>query len=190
MEMIKSLEAFINADYDAQIQSNGTLPQETDKFSIQTQEQADWAVRKIARIEHSLKEAEETAKKEIDKINEWLTGQQEHAVNEKEFFVNLLEVYHRKIIRDNPKQKTIKLPHGNLQLRAQQPEFAFGENLLTWVKQNSLPYVEVQEKLKWGELKENLIVKDGKAILKETGEIVEDITVTERDTKFSVKVVE
>jgi hypothetical protein len=190
-EAAVSLEEFMNADLDARTWGDQNAPEEqTERFKIMTQEQADWAVRKIARTEHNLKEAIETAQKEIDKVNAWLADQKEKAENDKGYFVGLLEAYHRQLFLENPRLKTIKLPHGSLQLRVQQPDFGLGENLLEWVKQNNLPYVEVIEKLKWGELKGNLIITEGKAVLKDTGEVIEDITVTERDMKFSVKVQE
>lgn len=82
---------------------------------------------------------------------------------------------------DDPKLKTVKLPHGSLKMRKQQPEFQYDETqLLPWAKEN-LPEAVV--------VKESVAKTPVKKHIQETGEMVPGVQMVERPEKFSVEVV-
>lgn len=167
---------------------------ENPQFRIDTKEMAIWALRKIAKIESDRKEARTAARAEIERIQAWLADEEKKADQDRGFFEFHLEDYHRRQLAENKKLKTIKLPHGELQLRAQHPEYQKNENvLLAWAMKNmphliTFPqWIRPDPKLDWAGLKSALMVEKGQAFDPETGERIPGITVVERPAKFNIK---
>lgn len=183
-----SLEEYLLESYEAPEDLDDT---ENQRFRIQDDNQADWALRKIARARQDLKEAEETAAIEIEKINRWLDGQRDESLRTERFFTALLQEYYEPRFMTNPDKKTYKLPSGKVQRRTQQPQFdRDNEALLAWLKQREMTdYIEVKETPKWGELKqqvqvvgEHVVIKDGPL----KGEIIDGVEVVHRPPIFRV----
>ncbi len=183
-----SLEEYLLESYEAPEDLADT---ENQRFRIQDDNQADWALRKIARARQDMKEAEETAAMEIEKINRWLDGQRDESLRIERFFTALLQEYYEPRFMTNPDKKTYKLPSGKVQRRTQQPQFdRDNEALLAWLKQREMTdYIEVKETPKWGELKqqvqvvgEHVVIKDGPL----KGEIVDGVEVVHRPPTFRV----
>lgn len=183
-----SLEEYLLESYEAPEDLADT---ENQRFRIQDDNQADWALRKIARARQDMKEAEETAAMEIEKINRWLDGQRDESLRTELFFTVLLQEYYEPRFMTNPDKKTYKLPSGKVQRRTQQPQFdRDNEALLAWLKQREMTdYIEVKETPKWGELKqqvqvvgEHVVIKDGPL----KGEIIDGVEVVHRPPIFRV----
>lgn len=183
-----SLEEYLLESYEAPEDLDDT---ENQRFRIQDDNQADWALRKIARARQDMKEAEETAAMEIEKINRWLDGQRDESLRTERFFTALLQEYYEPRFMTNPDKKTYKLPSGKVQRRTQQPQFdRDNEALLAWLKQRGMTdYIEVKETPKWGELKqqvqvvgEHVVIKDGPL----KGEIIDGVEVVHRPPTFRV----
>jgi phage host-nuclease inhibitor protein Gam len=183
-----SLEEYLLESYEAPEDLADT---ENQRFRIQDDNQADWALRKIARARQDMKEAEETAAMEIEKINRWLDGQRDESLRTELFFTVLLQEYYEPRFMTNPDKKTYKLPSGKVQRRTQQPQFdRDNEALLAWLKQRGMTdYIEVKETPKWGELKqqvqvvgEHVVIKDGPL----KGEIIDGVEVVHRPPIFRV----
>ena len=183
-----SLEEYLLESYEAPEDLDDT---ENQRFRIQDDNQADWALRKIARARQDMKEAEETAAMEIEKINRWLDGQRDESLRTELFFTVLLQEYYEPRFMTNPDKKTYKLPSGKVQRRTQQPQFdRDNEALLAWLKQRGMTdYIEVKETPKWGELKqqvqvvgEHVVIKDGPL----KGEIIDGVEVVHRPPIFRV----
>ena len=183
-----SLEEYLLESYEAPEDLDDT---ENQRFRIQDDNQADWALRKIARARQDMKEAEETAAMEIEKINRWLDGQRDESLRTERFFTALLQEYYEPRFMTNPDKKTYKLPSGKVQRRTQQPQFdRDNEALLAWLKQRGMTdYIEVKETPKWGELKqqvqvvgEHVVIKDGPL----KGEIIDGVEVVHRPPTFKV----
>lgn len=183
-----SLEEYLLESYEAPEDLDDT---ENQRFRIQDDNQADWALRKIARARQDMKEAEEMAAMEIEKINRWLDGQRDESLRTERFFTALLQEYYEPRFMTNPDKKTYKLPSGKVQRRTQQPLFdRDNEALLAWLKQRGMTdYIEVKETPKWGELKqqvqvvgEHVVIKDGPL----KGEIIDGVEVVHRPPIFRV----
>jgi len=192
MEAAERLEEYI----DQWLHYKEDSVPEKPRFSIENTEQAIWALRKIARIERERKEAREAAQLEKARIDDWLSVEEKRCDQARAHLDFLLEEYHRKIFAENPKRKTIKLPHGTLELRKQPDDWAISEEtLVPWLMENRPELVIVPEpkpKPDRAEIKKAFEVRGKRAVYvdKETGEIVEvpGIEVHERGLKFSVKV--
>lgn len=101
-----------------------------------------------------------------------------------------LMAFHRDQLERDVKEKTIKLPYATLKSKTQPQDYAKDEDkLLDWVKSNATDYLKVVDPtVSWGELKKNVVVAGGKALLKDTGEIIEGLEPLEKSVKFDVEV--
>ena len=163
---------------------------EKPRFEITTMEQAIWALRKIAGAERARKEAQDAARAEIERISQWLQDEELRANQARKHLDYLLEQYHRAQLAENPKLKTIKFPHGTLRIRSQQPHYNRDDAEVKKWAADSMPEVLVEQepKLDWPELKKALAIKDGVAVIADTGEVVLGLEVEERPDKFTVEV--
>lgn len=157
------------------------IPEERERFRIETKDQAAWALRKMSKIKAEIDENIMTAQAEIERITGWRDSENEKLERSAAFFEGLLYEYFMALRETDPKLKTMKLPHGALKMRAQQPEFQYDETqLLPWAKENLPDAVVVKVSVSKTPVKKHI---------KETGEMVPGVTITERPEKFSVEVV-
>jgi hypothetical protein len=164
-------------------------PQEQEKreqFRIKNDDEANWAMRKIAKARREFAEAERQAERERERIDAWLAGKRKAKERDEEFFVGLLTAYYLPQHMDDPKRKTFKLPAGAFQVRQQQPEFQRDDAaLVRWLENHVMPdYLEVVKKPKWAELKKRIETKGGVATV--AGEVVDGVLVVPRGLKFTV----
>ena len=101
---------------------------------------------------------------------------------------NLME-YHRRELEAGG-DKSIKLPWATLKSRMKPQDYNRDEAvLLNWVQDNAQEFVkETAPSVDWGNLKKSIAVIGGKAVLKQTGEVVDGLTPLERETIFDVEV--
>lgn len=176
--ILDDLYDYMNDPIDGQ---NAGQEEETgNPFSIDNQEQAAWAIRKIRLIEKRRAEVIATAEAEANKIKLWVKAQEERADRERSYFDHLLREYMDRLREEDPKLKTLSLPGGKLQVRKQQPEYTYNdETLLPWAKENLPDAVVVRE------ITNKTVVK---AYIKETGEVIPGVLIEDRQEKFSVEV--
>ncbi|NLY46827.1 MAG: hypothetical protein GX053_12700 [Tissierella sp.] len=166
------------------------------KFKIEDLETANWAFRKLKAIEEKKKEIEELAnqemepyEKEIARIKKWKEDefkQYDHSIN---FFSFLLEEYYREQRKVDAKFK-LSTPYGKITSRKQQPKWNYEEDrLLKWLKANDLELIRTKEEVDKNELKKKYQVVSGNVVT-ENGEIVEGITIEEREATVKVEVVD
>src|SRR5690625_4342425 len=94
-----------------------------ERFKIEDDSQANWALRKIAQIQKEMQSNEELAESEIHKIEKWLEEVNSQAQHSIDYFQSLLAEYAQKQREVNPKFKSKKLPHGRIRFRNQQPKW-------------------------------------------------------------------
>jgi phage host-nuclease inhibitor protein Gam len=185
---------------NSQTLSNGVILMSLEKiqsqevhesFVIDTKEKAVWALRKLAKIRREMEENQSIADKEIERIKAWLEDVNGALQKDAEYFENLLQAYHRMVLEENPKAKSIKLPYGTLKARKQEPEYIRDEEkLLTWTKANRPEVVKVKESVDWSALKKTIVSTVGGVAVDDNGQVIEGITVVDRGIKFSVEVAE
>ena len=138
-------------------------------------------MRKMAKNKAAQEENDAAAQAEITRITEWRDAENQKLQRGADFFTCLLQGYFLSSREADPAIKTIKLPHGALKMRAQQPEYTYDDGqLLAWAKE-SLPTAIV--------VKESVAKQQVKDHIKETGELPDGVTITDRPEKFSVEVV-
>lgn len=162
-----------------------------ERFRITNDSQANWALRKIADARKKLARDQETAKAEIERIQQWLKMSESEAARTEERMTALLHEYYAPQFQTDPKTKTYKLPSGKVQWWAQQPQFNRDDaTLLEFLKSREMTaFIETKETPKWGELKkqiqvvgEHVVIKDGKM----EGEIIDGVEVVHRPPTFRV----
>ncbi|GIM45929.1 phage protein [Collibacillus ludicampi] len=162
-----------------------------ENFVVDTKEKAVWALRKLAKIRREMAENQAIAEEEIRKFQVWLEDVNGALQKDAEYFEGLLQAYHRMVLEENPKAKSIKLPYGTLKARIQEPEYIRDEEkLLTWTKANRPESIKVKESVDWSSLKKTIISTANGVAIDENGQVVEGVTVVERGIKFSVEVAE
>jgi hypothetical protein len=100
------------------------IPEEDRRFSVETLAQASWALRKL-RDDVALEEEYRTVYRqekdrllaELERLNGWWQGVEARHLARRLYFERLLEGFHRRRLEGNPREKTIELPEGRLQLR-------------------------------------------------------------------------
>ena len=99
-----------------------------------------------------------------------------------------LTAYHRQQLEQGG-DKTIKLPWATLKSQKKPQDYIRDDDrLLEWTQGNAADYIKVSTSVAWGELKKQLVVADGKVLLKETGEVVEGVEPKPIEISFGVEV--
>lgn len=88
-----------------------------DGFRVHDESSAEWALRVVAKHRRRLAAHEDVAKATIEHTNEWLDGQRKRYLDSTEHLLGLLESYHRQVLDENPKARTLQLPSGTLKAR-------------------------------------------------------------------------
>ncbi len=161
--------------------------EERERFRLTDENMANWALRKVAKARAEYEEAAKVAEAEVKRIDDWLNSRKRDLERTEEFFGGLLTGYYLPQHMENPRQKTFKLPAGQVQIRAQQPDYVRDEaKLIAWLKGNDMAgYVEIVEKVRWGDLKKQL-KQLGDKMLSPDGEVVDGILVVDRGLKVNI----
>lgn len=112
--------------------------------------------------------------------------------NEVGFFENKLREYFSSLdnVKTTKTQATYNLPSGKLLLKQREPEFVKDDaKLVEWLENNELnQLVKIKKSPDWATLKKDVSIVNNKVVSTYTGEIVEGITVIQRDPEFKVEV--
>lgn len=162
---------------------------EKERFKITNLESANWAFRKLKAIAEKEREIDELVEKEIERIKSWASKDKEQLDNSRKFFESLLEEYYREQREVDPKFR-ISTPYGRVSSRRQQPKWNYNDReLLDWLKENQPELIRVKEEPNKVEIRKAFKVA-GENVVTEDGEIVEGITIEEREPKVTIKVVD
>ncbi|MDE3837903.1 hypothetical protein C0966_00575 [Bacillus methanolicus] len=166
--------------------------EEKQRFEITSLDSLNWAFRKLAAFKAKEAEIIELAKAERERIDMWEEQQKASIKSEMEFFEGLIYQYHAKILRDDPKAKTLSTPYGKSKARKtkEQPEKADESAILKHVLDNDMEEY-TKKSLKWADFKKSLkIVETGnnKYVVDENGQVVPGVTIKPEEIKYSVEV--
>ncbi|MCC5911418.1 MAG: host-nuclease inhibitor Gam family protein [Clostridiaceae bacterium] len=161
-----------------------------ERFTIQTKEEATWALRKLKVLQEGMEEVNHLAAMEIERIEGWRRNENQKKEDSMNFFKGLLEEFLRKENGKDPKVKSIKLPYGTFRLKKQQPQYIRDEEeLINWAEgEGYFDYIKIKKALNWSALKKDLVTIEGKAIVKDTGEALKAIEIKYPQDKFEVEV--
>ena len=159
-------------------------------FKVDDDQKANWALRKIKQMQEQIKENNDLADAEIDKIERWRNTENEKAEADIEYFQSLLAEYAITKREQDPKFKSLKLPNGRFGFRKRPAKWQYDdEAVIAQLKESKLTdFVRVKEEINKRDLRQFVKVEGDKVINPETGEIIEGINVLEQGEKFNVKV--
>lgn len=80
-------------------------------------EQADWQLRKLARLRRLMADHDAIAQAEIARVREWLATENGKLERQASFYEHSLTTFHSALLADDPKRRTISLPAGQLKAR-------------------------------------------------------------------------
>lgn len=166
------------------------LQEENQGFTVTDLGSASWCFRKLHALNEQLKEYEALRLAEITRINDWFDSEKGKLENQKMFFTGLLNEYALEQRKANPKFKA-STPYGKISFRKQQPKWNYeDETVLKALKRsNMLNCIKTTEEVKKAELKKVCSVVNGKAVIADTGEIIEGITVEEQPEAIKIEVI-
>jgi len=140
---------------------------------------ADWALRKLGKVDAEAHQVSELAEQQIAAIEAWRGAEHGRLGTQREHWEALLGHYHRLRLEEDEKAKTIRLPHGTLTARKLPDGIVIEDEdaLLKWAKTEAPDYVRVREDLNHSAIKA--------AVLK-SGEILPGVSATVGDVRFTV----
>ena len=164
-----------------------------ERFTIDTDAKAEWAIRKIAEEEA---ESDRLIGCCQDAINRYLYKQEEYKAKCERRTANLramLLIYFGTVEKKETKtQQKYSLPSGSLILKKASSDFdADKDKLREWLVKNEMTaYLKTEVSAKWADVKKQLIrAEDGSIIFSETGEIIPEgvVTIADKPERFEVK---
>jgi len=163
---------------------------EDERFKVDDDQKANWVLRKIKQMQDKIERNNNLADAEIHKIEQWRERENEQANNSIKYFQGLLAEYAVSKREKDPHLKTINLPNGRFGFRKRQPKWKYNdEKVINALKQaGRTDLIRIKEEPNKKKIKKTFDVIDGKAIDKETGEVVEGITIEEQPESFNVRV--
>lgn len=172
-----------------------TQKKQDDYFVIDNDQKANWALRKIKHLKNKKDKNDEfaeteieTIQKEIDEVNSWLESENSSLNNDIEYLEMKLKYYALDLKDDDPELKTHKLPFGQLQFRKQRKKWKYDDSkLLEFAEKNLKDAVKIKKRVDKRKLKKKIKIVGSKAVVSDTGEVIEGIKVIKRGEKFKVK---
>lgn len=183
----------MNKLQEIELDEMDSVETEFNKFEINDIDSLNWAFRKLSALKSKEKETKQLAEKECMRISSWEQSELSTVKSSIEFFETMVTQYHMKQLDEDPKAKTISTPYGKAKSTTSkaQPDKQDEDQLLAFVEENKLPFVETKKSLKWGDLKKTLqiVEKDGQQIvIDENGQVVPGASVKPQTTTFKVEI--
>jgi phage host-nuclease inhibitor protein Gam len=180
--------------------------EQNGEFIIDTDEKAEWALKKIAQEKLECERMKAVCEQMIETYKRKVEDAQTRFESKTSYLKGMLQRYIETVkTKDSKTQKTYALPSGKLKIKFQKPDFTRDDETLTkWLKKNGYnDFIKTEEKIQWGEFKKVIDIKKDAIVDEETGELidytpfyvidtkgnkVDGITVVERDPVFEVEV--
>lgn len=163
--------------------------EESEEFKINDSRTADWAMEKIKEARKCRDFFKETAEQKIAELKQKIEEAEKKCESRTAYLLGQLNQTQGLFpSRKTKTREVVELPAGKLVWKHAKQEFERDEEkLLPYLKENAPEYVEYVPKIKWGELKKDLIIESGIPVRKNTGEIPEGIRIIEKPESFDIE---
>src|SRR5690625_2727835 len=153
-----------------------------DRFIIDSDDKADWALRKIKEAENEIEKVEYFAESQVRQVENWKEKETDKHHESIDYFQSLLAEYLQNKRKEDPKLKSITLPTGNVGFRKRQPKWVYNDNVLLKAleSENMNDLIRIEKKLDKRSSRKAFKVADNKAINPETGEVIEGIQIVDQ----------
>lgn len=188
-EFLADLQEYLNDKEAIELDIN-----ESNDYLVNDKAQADYFIRLSkqcqAEIDQVTEYIEEERRRYLELLDAYLEEQIQAIERRKKFYDDALESYiHREL--DNTNKRSMKLPHGTLALKKQQPHYVYEDaDIIEWAKEAHPDLVkttipEPKVSLDKKKLKEQGTIMDG--VLYIDGEAVPGVQIELKDDAFSIK---
>lgn len=179
---MNELEKSLNEHIAEEVNNN-------DRFVIDSEEKADWALRKIKEAENNIEKIEEFAEHQIRQIENWKAKQTEDHYYNIGNLQSLLAEYLRNKRKEDPEFKSITLPNGNVGFRRNQSKWIYNDDVVLEAleNENMTDFIKVEKKLDKRLIKKAFEVMGDKVINPDTGEVIEGIEIVEQGESLNVR---
>lgn len=160
--------------------------EEKESFIIDSEDKANWALRKLREKKEELDIVKGKADYERQLIEEWETRKSNPIQLDIEFFENQLNNYIENNISIGKKVETV---NGTLRKKKMPVAYKYkDEDLLNYLKENNrTDLIKIKESPKWGDFKKTIVSK-GNVIATEDGEILDFIEVEDNRYKTVIDI--
>lgn len=162
---------------------------EVSEFTIETDEMAEWALKKVLaakKEKERLSDLIDAERKALDRKQEEIDSRFE---NETSYLIFKLNEYFQTVEHKETKtQESYQLLSGKLVFKKPTQKIEQNEEaLLEWCKTNAPEYVVTKQSVAWGQIKKCMQIAGDVVIYGATGEIVSGVAIAETPGTFDVK---
>lgn len=100
-------------DFDFEPIHDEPAEEAADRFTVHDVQTAEWAMRRVQQMRAQLDDDEQYAAT----VAAWIVGQREREANNERWLVEQLESWHRHLLDEDDRRKTVRLPSGELKAR-------------------------------------------------------------------------
>jgi phage host-nuclease inhibitor protein Gam len=188
LEGLGTPAGFTEPDYTAE-----TPTTEAPAFALSNDDEALWAMRKLARAQRQIDEVKRLAQIEIDRINLWIANESSQHSRQIDYLEVLLSDYLIRVRDDETDgRKTLTFPDGSVKSRvvASKVGVTDAEAFLSWAEANGhSEWVRVKREADLTTIKQAVDYNGAEVIDPLTGHIIEGLEHIEGGLSVSVKVV-
>lgn len=158
-----------------------------------TASQADWCIKMINDVKAEKKRIDDVADEEIEILKARKMAMDEKFDSKISFFTSKLRQYFEHLddadVKETKTQYKHTLLNGALVMTKAKTEYVKNDDeLVSYLERSgNEDFVKIEKKPAWGEFKKRLSVIDGNVIDKDTGEIVDCVSVSVTEERFEVK---
>lgn len=157
------------------------------QWRIDSDDAANWALRRIAQAEQSIRKREEFVHREIDRLIHWKEKADEADRRVIEYFSAHLRTYFEQLRESGLNRNSYRLPAGTIGTRKTPAKFIRDtERLVEWAEKTDPSLVRVKKEPDWAAVRKRLVVNNNTVVDSVTGEVVPGVVVAEpsRDEFF------
>lgn len=181
---------------DEELHAEPAQPEESQRFVIDDDKKADWAIRKIKESQAEYARLEEIAKSQIEEIKASLEKAKRKADQSTNYLSALLSNYFDSVPHRKTKtQEKYQLLSGALVRKKGQIQYNVNnDQFMAWLNQSDElreRYIKVTKSPRWGDFKNDykntLCEQNGHLYSTETGEVIPGVTTTMAPDTFVVE---
>lgn len=163
-----------------------------ERFTIQNDAQAAWAMRKLLSYQSKRDENARIAEAERQRIDAWLERQNAKDQSDVNYFTGMLVQYAERQRREEGR-KSIETPYGTVKTRQGQPKWLIDEaEFIPWARENHPEFVRVKEEADLSAMKKALEIAEtdslGTVAIDDDGQVIPGVSVTPPTISITVEV--
>lgn len=168
---------------------------EKKRFEVTDEASAEWVLEKLEENAKARALIDEQYQRMLARHEAWRTEALKELDDNDAYFHGLLRPWAEAKLAGG-KKKSVKLPSGTVGFRAGSGTYKLGDEkvtatsakLLAFVKNDDASFIKVEESVRWGDYKKTLHVTEDGKVVSANGEVIPDMTYTEGEPSFYVKV--